>query len=234
MDNLCIIPARGGSKRIPRKNIKQFINKPIIAYSIEVALESELFKEVMVSTEDEEIAAIAEAYGAKVPFLRSEKNANDFATTVDVLLEVIDTYAKRSVVFTNACCIYPTAPFITMANLKKGYTVLNEKKYDSVFPIVPFESPVQRAIKKKNDKGYWFYPEYRDARSQDMEVHYHDVGQFYWFRVESLVSNKALTTPNTGVFEIPRLYVQDIDDMQDWDMAEFKYQYLKKNEAFEF
>lgn len=221
--NLCIIPARGGSKRIPRKNIKNFLGKPIIAYSIEAAIKSNLFDEIMVSTDDPEIAEIAKQYGAKVPFLRSGENANDFATLADVIDEVKKHYLKLEKKFDNICCILPTAPLITVENLKTGYELLISKKADSVRPVVRFSYPIQRAVKlDDNEKVSMFYPEYQNTRSQDLEPAYHDAGQFYWLRF-----NAGLRGDNKFGFEISESLVQDIDTEEDWKMAELKYKSLK-------
>lgn len=226
---ICIIPARGGSKRIPRKNIKSFLGKPIIAYSIESALSSKLFDEVMVSTDDKEIAEIAKDYGASIPFLRSAENANDFATTVDVLHEVLDNYKKQGEVFDCACCFYPTAPFVSGSLLVKAYQKLIEEEYDTVFPIIPFTFPIQRGMKINEDKRIeMFNPEYLLVRSQDLEPAYHDTGQFYWFRVEKLLAENKLLTNNTGYVILSAIEAQDIDNLEDWDIAEFKYKYLHK------
>lgn len=224
MKKIAIIPARGGSKRIPRKNIKSFLGKPIIAYSIISALESKLFDEVMVSTEDNEIAEIAKKYGAKVPFMRKLKNASDFATTIDVLLEVLENYAKLGQNFDYGCCIYPTAPFSKPKQLKEGFELLKEKKFDTVLPVLNFSFPIQRAFKlDKTGKAMMFSPEYKNTRSQDLEKAYHDAGQFYWFDTEKIGIAKTLWTKNTGVILIPEMEAQDIDNQEDWQIAEFKY-----------
>lgn len=221
--NLCIIPARGGSKRIPRKNIKDFLGKPIIAYSIEAALKSELFDEVMVSTDDEEIAGIAKENGAKVPFFRSNKNADDFATTVDVLVEVIESYNNIWRNFDTICCIYPTAPFTRENKLKEAYKKLKEESLDSVFPVLPFSYPIQRALKLESYKISFFYPEFESSRSQDLEKAYHDSGQFYFMKTETLMRNKSIFSANTGGIIINDLEAQDIDTETDWKIAEIKY-----------
>lgn len=223
MNNLALIPARGGSKRIPRKNIKDFLGKPIIAYSIEAALKSKLFEEVMVSTDDQEIAEIAMKYGAKVPFMRSEKTADDHATLADVIDDVKNEYLKRNKTFDNFCCILPTAPLITLENLKKGYDLLLNKKADSVRPIIRFSYPIQRAVKVKDGILSMFYPEYQKARSQDLEPAFHDSGQFYWTNI-----NTGLRGPNKYGFEISEMQVQDIDNEEDWKSAELKFKILMK------
>lgn len=224
MGNIAIIPARGGSKRIPRKNIKPFLGKPIIAYSIIAALESNLFDEVMVSTEDEEIAEIAIKYGAKIPFKRKLKNADDFATTIDVLFEVLEDYTKLGQIFDYGCCIYPTAPFSKSAQLTKGFELLYKGKFDTVLPVLNFSFPIQRAF-KLDDKGKatMFSPQYKNTRSQDLEKAYHDAGQFYWFNTKKIKLEKTLWTKNTGVLLIPEMEAQDIDTPDDWHIAEFKY-----------
>lgn len=222
MSNLCIIPARGGSKRIPRKNIKDFLGKPIIAYSIEAALKSGLFDEVMVSTDDEEIVEIAKSYRAKVPFMRSAEKANDVATTYEVIEEVIANYKTKGKVYDNACCIYPCAPFVTIDNLKKSYSKL--ENFDTVFPIVEYGYPIQRALKKdKEDRVSYIQPEYELSRSQDLLPSYHDAGQFYWFKVNKTIENKALISENVGCIVLSEMQVQDIDNVIDWQLAELKF-----------
>ncbi|WP_338791422.1 pseudaminic acid cytidylyltransferase [Bernardetia sp. Wsw4-3y2] len=229
MKKLAIITARGGSKRIPRKNIKDFLGKPIIAYSIETALKSELFDEVMVSTEDEEIAQIAQQYGAVIPFLRSNKNADDFSGTADVLIEVINEYRRQGKEFDICCGIYPTAPFITIEILEKALELLTLKKLDVVFPVGEFSSPIQRALKKNiENKVSMFEPSNLMKRSQDLEKAYFDAGQFYMCKTDTLLEKKRLWTDNTGVITLSTLQVQDIDNIEDWKMAEFKYQWIKQ------
>ncbi len=226
---IAIITARGGSKRIPRKNIKDFLGKPIIAYSIETALKSKLFDEVMVSTEDEEIAQIAKEYGAIVPFLRSKENSDDFSGTDDVLIEVIKEYQKKGQEFDICCVIYPTAPFITIPKLNEAFELLINKKLDVVFPVIEYSSPIQRALKKNNEnKIVMFEPKNLDKRSQDLEKAYHDVGQFYMVNTTTFLEKKRLWTNNTGVIVLPAMQAQDIDNQEDWELAEFKYQWLKK------
>src|SRR5690554_1237368 len=225
MSNLCIIPARGGSKRIPRKNIKAFLGKPIIAYSIEAALKSNLFDEVMVSTDDDEIAAIAQEYGARVPFMRSDKNADDFATTYDVIEEVLQQYKEAGNTFENTCVLYPCAPFITVARLKEAYKKL--EKFDTVFPVVQYGFPIQRALKKnKDDKLAFYQPEFELSRSQDLTPSYHDAGQFYWLKTNVLLANKTIISNNTGAVIVSEMEVQDIDTEVDWKLAELKYKLL--------
>lgn len=225
MANLAIIPARGGSKRIPRKNIKNFLGKPIIAYSIQAALESNLFDEVMVSTDDNEIAEVALKYGAKVPFFRSKKNSDDFATTVDVLVEVIEKYQEEGREFNTTCCIYPTAPFVTSTKLKQAFDKLNDSKFDCVFPVVRYGYPVQRALflEETSDKIKMMYPENLNSRSQDLKPSFHDSGQFYFFDNQSFSETGKLWTNNTGCIEVSEIESQDIDNEVDWKIAELKY-----------
>lgn len=225
---LAIITARGGSKRIPRKNIKDFLGKPILAYSIEAAKESGLFDEVMVSTDDEEIAQIAMKYGAFVPFYRSEKTAGDFATTADVLLEVLDEYHKQGRDFDVAACIYPTAPFVTSEKLRSAMDKLLASDADTLITVVPFSYPPKRGLVIREERLVFEYPEFLDTRSQDIETSYHDAGQFYLFRVPNFQRNKKLMTGSILPFELSELEVQDIDNLVDWQLAELKYKLMQK------
>lgn len=229
MKNIAIITARGGSKRIPRKNIKAFCGKPIIAYSIEAALKSGVFDEVMVSTDDQEIKNIAITYGAKVPFLRSEKTSNDMAMTYEVLLEVLDEYEKRGLKYEQLCCIYPTAPFITAEKLKLGMTQLENEEADTVIPIVAFSFPPQRGFIINDNNVTFKYPENALKRSQDLEPMYHDCGQFYCLNIEKFKESKKIISDNTKPLFMNELEVQDIDNESDWEIAELKYKILNKN-----
>ncbi len=230
---LAIITARGGSKRIPYKNIREFCGKPIITYSIEAALQAGVFDEVMVSTDDEKIATIAKEAGAKVPFLRSAETSNDFATTADVILEVLDAYEKVGEEFTSACCIYPTAPFITSEKLKSAVELLENKNYDSVMPVAEFSFPPLRGMIMEEDKVSYKWEEFSMARSQDLDKIYHDVGQFYVFDVEKFKEAKKLVTKNTGAIIIDELEMQDIDNEVDWKLAELKYQLMLNKDSVE-
>lgn len=221
---VAIITARGGSKRIPRKNIKEFCGKPILAYSIKAALKSNLFDEVMVSTDDEEIAGIAKKYGASVPFMRSEKTSNDFATTEDVLVEVLSEYKKLGKEFSEVCCIYPTAPFVTSEKLVIAKNILEENPgADSVMPVVQFSFPPQRGLVVKNNFLTYMYPENATKRSQDLEPIYHDCGQFYFCKTESLLKYHDVVGKATLPLIVSELEVQDIDNLSDWAIAEMKY-----------
>ena len=226
MKTLAMITARGGSKRIPRKNIKEFNGKPIIAYSIEAALGSGVFDEVMVSTDDEEIAEIAKNYGAKVPFFRSEKTSNDFATTTDVIEEVLETYRERGEEYDIFCCIYPTAPFITSKRLKDAVEELAKSDADSLIPVVRFSYPPQRAMEVHDGRLVFRQPENLKKRSQDLEPHFHDAGQFYVVRSESFFKNHGIMVGDILPMELSELEVQDIDNEVDWKLAELKYNLL--------
>lgn len=226
MNRVAIITARGGSKRIPRKNIRTFHGKPIIAYGIEAALQSNLFDEVMVSTDDAEIKSVAEQFGATVPFLRSAENAGDFSTTADVLLEVLDEYAARNMRFEEACCIYPTAPFVTPEKLREAQHTLERCKADIVFPVVKFEASIWRSLRKSEDdrlQSNWV--ENAVKRSQDLPEAWYDCGQFYFFKTDSFLNQKSLLTDNTFGLPVPAMEAQDIDTEEDWQLAEFKYSF---------
>ncbi len=226
MGMLAIITARGGSKRIPKKNIKDFCGKPIIAYAIEAALSSKVFDEVMVSTDSYEIACIAKEYGASVPFMRSEKTSNDFATTADVITEVIETYRKQNRVFDYFACIYPTAPFLTGNRLSEAALLLNDS--DAVISVVKYSFPPQRAFVVRNGNVAYLYPEFERTRSQDLEPIYHDCGQFYMCKCELFLKYHTLILPNTKPYFIREEEVQDIDTLSDWEIAENKYRALIK------
>jgi pseudaminic acid cytidylyltransferase len=226
---IAIITARGGSKRIPRKNIKNFLGSPIIRYSIDAALNAGCFDEVMVSTDDEEIAALAISLGAKVPFMRSSRNSNDFATTAEVITEVLGIYGKNEQYFDYACCIYPTAPFVTSSKLEKAFHMLNDSNADSVIPIVRFDFPILRSFKLEKGIIKMNWPEYMNSRSQDLETAYHDSGQFYFLKVKSFKKTKKLFTEHSLGLEIPESEVQDIDTPEDWKVAEMKYIFLNQN-----
>ena len=228
MSNLAIITARGGSKRIPNKNIKEFCGKPIVAYSIEAALNSGIFDEVMVSTDSEEIAEVARKYGAKVPFMRSDITSNDYATTVDVIHEVLEEYKKNGRNFNYFTCIYPTAPFIEGNILQDAMQQLLETKADALIPVVRFSFPPQRAFVIKEGALRYQFPEHEKTRSQDLEPIYHDSGQFYICSCESFLKSGSLITANTIPYILPEERVQDIDTISDWIIAEAKYKALQK------
>jgi N-acylneuraminate cytidylyltransferase len=222
---LAVIPARGGSKRIPRKNIRLFRGLPMLAWSVRAALASKVFDEVMVSTDDDEIASVARAQGAAVPFMRSGEASGDHATTSDVLTEVLESYRARGAVFAEACCLYPTAPFTTAEDLKEGHRRLTESTFDVVMPVAAFPYPIWRSL-KRSDNGQILlnFPEHLNARSQDLPEAYHDAGQWYWFRVQAFERERALMGPNTGSIVLSSLRVQDIDTEEDWAIAELKHE----------
>lgn len=224
---IAIITARGGSKRIPRKNIRPFCGRPIIHYPIKAALESGCFSEVMVSTDDPEIAALAQEAGANVPFLRSEATSSDYATTVDVVREVVAEYARRGAGFQYACCIYPTAVLISAENLRASGKKLAESGANAVMPVVAYHHPVERALKADRGLLEMIHPETESVRSQDLTKSYYDAGQFYWFRVKEYLTAGGCLKAGALPFEIDARHSQDIDEEADWAYAEFKYQFLQ-------
>jgi N-acylneuraminate cytidylyltransferase len=228
MKTLCIIPARGGSKRIPRKNIRPFLGLPIIAHSIRAAQESGLFDEIMVSTDDAEIAEIVQAYGVSVPFVRSAEAASDFATTAAVLTEVLNSYAESGQLFDRACCLYATAPFVTADKLREAFGKMDTGRFDTVFPVVRFSFPVQRAVVFQNDRLAWLQPQHALTRSQDLPPAFHDAGQFYFFDVPRFLETGQLLTSNTSGIEVSELDAQDIDNLTDWQLAELKIKLLRQ------
>lgn len=228
MKSIAIITARGGSKRIPGKNIKEFCGRPIIVYSIEAALNSGIFSEVMVSTDDEKIAAVAEENGAKVPFFRTKETSGDFSTTSDVLIEVINQYRLMGESHDYGCCIYPTAPFVTAEKLRNAMDLLISSDVDTVMPVVRFSFPPQRSVIIQENKVKMKWPENLNIRSQDLEPFYHDCGQYYGFNISRFLMNKVLLSGNTLPVITSELEVQDIDNLEDWEIAEIKYRMMNK------
>lgn len=227
MANVAIITARGGSKRIPRKNIRPFRGKPIIAYSIETAIQSGLFDMVMVSTDDEEIAEISVTNGAQVPFFRSKTTSDDYAGTADVLIEVINQLKESNLEYSHACCIYPTAPLLSKESLASAYELLRNNNYTSVFPVCAFGYPIFRGLQiKPNSSVEMIWPENQSKRSQDLPPAYHDAGQFYWLQVKPFMEERKLFTANSGAIILEELQVQDIDNETDWKIAEIKHSIL--------
>lgn len=222
--SICIILARGGSKRIPKKNIKIFHGKPIIEYSINAALKSGLFDEVMVSTDDYEISKIALNCGASVPFFRSQKNSDDYSTSYDVIEEVLNKYENR---FNYVCCLYACAPFVNANKLIAAYNKLIELELNCVFPIMEFGYPIQRALTCDDHLVSFSNPEYTLSRSQDLDKQYHDAGQFYFLRVDHLLLEKKLITSKSGFLLLDEIEGQDIDNYVDWKLAEIKYEILQ-------
>lgn len=224
MKTVAIITARGGSKRIPRKNIREFMGRPMIAYAIDASLRADIFDTVMVSTDDAEIADISRGLGAEVPFMRSEKTANDFATTADVLCEVLGNYKELGKKFDNLCCIYPCVPFLDAEILAKAFKKFSSAGCDSLMPVARYSYPIQRALQIGAD-GFAEYrePAFRNARSQDLTPTYHDAGMFYFSKTEAFLETKSLVAKKTVLYEMDERRVQDIDTLEDWKMAETKY-----------
>jgi len=229
--NICMIPARGGSKRIPRKNIKAFNGKPIIAYSIEAALESNCFDQVIVSTDDNEIAEVAKTYGAKVPFIRPAELSNDYAGTIPVIKHTIEWLESHNNIIDNVCCLYATAPFIQSQTISKSFQQLLESKADYCFSVTSFAFPIQRSIKITQDnKVNMFYPENFNVRSQDLEEAYHDAGQFYWGKAQAFKDELPIFSETASPYILPRYLVQDIDTMEDWIRAEAMHRVLQETD----
>lgn len=228
MKPIAIITARGGSKRIPKKNIRDFLGKPIIAYSIEAALSSNIFDDVMVSTDSKEIADIAKKYGASVPFMRSEITSNDYADTSDVLKEVLEKYKERGKEYSEFCCIYPTAPFITDEKLCESYKILKDGNVYNVVPMVSFSFPPQRGLIIKSGLTEPVDSIGIEQRSQDLEKIFHDAGQFYWCKTAEFYKNSNLLYNCTAPYIVSELEVQDIDNLTDWKLAEMKYKIMMK------
>lgn len=229
---LAIITARGGSKRILRKNVRPFAGQPIIAYSIRAALASGCFDEVTVSTDDAEIADVSRRFGASVPFMRSAETSSDSATTSAVLVEVLEEYGRQASPPEFACCIYPAAPLITADSLREGLKMLLANPgLAGVIPVARFSFPIQRALRIADGLVSPFEAQHVSTRSQDLEPAYHDAGQFYWIRVSDFLPMSGLITPRTGALVLPEWQVQDIDTEDDWIMAEMKYRLLQDRRA---
>ena len=224
--NVAIIPARGGSKRIPRKNIKLFHGKPIIAYSIETAMESGCFDRIIVSTDDDEIAAVAREFGAEVPFKRPAELSDDFATTLDVMAHATNWLLADPPDIKNVCCIYPTAPLILAEDLRQGLEKLNgSNALNYVFSAVEYTFPVQRAITLQSEKVSMLMPEFEQTRSQDLPKTYHDAGQFYWGKASAFTNKTPIFTGDASIVALPQTRVQDIDTLENWLFAESLYQH---------
>ncbi len=228
LNAVAIITARGGSKRIPGKNIREFMGKPMLVYGIEAALASGLFREVMVSTDDEEITRIALEAGAAVPFMRSPETSGDFATTDDVLMEVLETYEKRGETFDYMACIYPTAPFVTAGKLAEAMKVLVEQDASGVMPVVRYSFPPQRGMAIRDGKLVYCYPENAVKRSQDLELMYHDSGQFYCYHVERYRACRGELPDGYLPIVVSEMEVQDIDNPTDLELAEIKFRMMQK------
>ena len=223
---IAIIPARGGSKRIPRKNIKDFFGKPLIAYSIEAAKKTKLFDKIIVSTDDEEIASIAKSYGAEI-LKRPKELADDFTPTIPVIAHAITSTCKDLSKIELVCCIYATAPFVQAQYIKEAYKKLIKQKNDYCFSATSFAFPIQRAIKLQEESVEMFYPEHFNTRSQDLEEAYHDAGQFYWGTPKAWCEGEPVFSNKSSVVLLPRYLVQDIDTLEDWKRAELMYKVLQ-------
>lgn len=228
--NVCIIPARGGSKRIPKKNIKLFCGKPIIIWSIEIAIASECFDKIIISTDDLKISKLAKKYKVEVPFKRPKKISDDKTGTVEVVSHAIKWLIKNNQKPEYVCCIYATAPFIKLSDLKNGLKILKNSNCSYVFPATHYSYPVQRSFKiKKNKQLKMLYPHHLNSRSQDLEDVYHDAGQFYWGKTDAWLQNRPIFNKNTKLISVPRYRALDIDTIDDWIIAERMFEYLKNN-----
>jgi N-acylneuraminate cytidylyltransferase len=221
---LAVIPARGGSKRIPRKNIKLFGGKPMIAWSIAAALKSNCFDRVIVSTDDIEIAEVARLQGAEVPFVRPATLSDDHTATIPVIRHAIECLSDKGQTPSQVCCIYATAPFLHPADIRRGLAVIESTACDYAFSTTSYAFPIQRAIRvNKQGKVGMFLPEHANTRSQDLEKAYHDAAQFYWGQAQAWISEKSIFGANSAAVHIPRYRVQDIDTVEDWVMAEYLF-----------
>jgi N-acylneuraminate cytidylyltransferase len=223
-----VIPARGGSKRIPRKNIKLFCGKPMIAWSIEAALQSDCFDRVLVSTDDAEIAEVARQFGAQVPFMRPAELADDHTSTTAVIAHAIDWFSANGHPPNQVCCIYATAPFVTAKDLRRGFAVFTETGCEYAFAVTSYAFPIQRAIRiTQADRVEMFNPEQFSTRSQDLENAYHDAGQFYWGKSSAWLKGSIIFSNASAPVMLPRHRVQDIDTPEDWLRAEWLFKALQ-------
>lgn len=229
--NVAIIPARGGSKRIPRKNLRPFLGKPIIAYSIEAAVEADLFDRIVVSTDDDEIAETAIALGAEAPFRRPADLSDDQTGTAPVVAHALEALAEAGTAAEFACCIYATAPFVRAADIVQARRRLGASEQAYAFSVTTFPFPIQRALKLSGDGVAPFYPEHAGTRSQDLEEAFHDAAQFYWGRAEAYLSGVPLFAETSIPIVLPRERVQDIDTEEDWRRAEALYRALADDKA---
>ena len=225
---VAIITARGGSKRIPRKNIRPFRGRPIIEYSIAAARASGLFAQVMVSTDDDEIAEVSQRAGAVVPFRRSAATATDHATTAEVMLEVLEEYERRGSAWATACCLYATAPFVTAEKLRRASALLAEGAAEAVIPVTAFSFPIWRSFKIADQRLAFNWPENALRRSQDLPPAYHDCGQFYFLRTAPFRTQRRMVMDHTLPLVMPETEVQDIDTEEDWEIAELKFAFLER------
>jgi pseudaminic acid cytidylyltransferase len=226
---LCVIPARGGSKRIPRKNIKDFCGKPMIAWSIEAAIKSKCFNRIVVSTDDVEIASVAERYGAEIPFIRPAELADDYSGTTAVIAHAIGWHHSQGETAEKVCCLYATAPFIQADDLQNGLDILDRSGADYAFSVTSYAFPIQRAIRiTDNQRVEMFQPEHFNTRSQDLEEAWHDAGQFYWGRAAAWLAKKPIFSNDAVPVLMPRHRVQDIDTAEDWERAQLMFRLLDR------
>ncbi|MBY6219402.1 pseudaminic acid cytidylyltransferase [Marinobacter nauticus] len=229
---VAIIPARGGSKRIPRKNIKEFCGKPMIAWSIEAAMESGGFDRVIVSTDDEEIAAVARQYGAETPFMRPAQLSDDYIGTIPVIRHAVEWLADNRYAVSQACCIYATAPFVAPEDLKRGQQLLNSEACSYAFSVTSYAFPIQRAIRiTGGGRVAMFNPEHFQTRSQDLEEAWHDAGQFYWGTAQAWTQERPIFSEDAAPVTLPRHRVQDIDTPEDWVRAEWLFKAMQEQGA---
>ncbi len=229
---LAVIPARGGSKRIPRKNIKQFCGKPMIAWSIQAARLSSCFDRIIVSTDDAEIADVASVHGAEVPFMRPPELSDDHAGTIPVIAHAVDWMNRNADPVYFACCLYATAPFVQAGDLRRGFDVLRHSGADYAFSVTSYAFPIQRAIRITADQRVeMFNPKHFTTRSQDLEEAFHDAGQFYWGCADAWLAGKPLFTHAAAPVPLPRHRVQDIDTAEDWDRAEWLFKAMQSQAA---
>jgi N-acylneuraminate cytidylyltransferase len=229
---VAIIPARGGSKRIPRKNIREFCGKPMIAWSIEAAQASGCFERVVVSTDDAEIAEVAKKYGAEVPFMRPAELSDDYAGTLPVIRHAVDWLIQHGEHIEYACCVYATAPFIAKEDLQRGFSLMQQQSSDYAFSVTSYAFPIQRAICiTPTERVAMFSPEHFNTRSQDLEEAWHDAGQFYWGTTESWLEERVLFSERAVPVKLPRHRVQDIDTPEDWTRAEWMFKAMKASKC---
>lgn len=228
---VAIIPARGGSKRIPRKNIKEFCGKPMIAWSIEAALESKCFDHVIVSTDDKEIAEVAREWGATVPFMRPAKLSDDFTGTLPVIRHAVEWLNQNETPVEYACCIYAAAPFVSAEDLKQGLELIKGTGSSYAFSVTSYAFPIQRAIRiTESGRVTMFNPEHFQTRSQDLEEAWHDAGQFYWGTAKAWCEERPIFAEDSLPVKLPRYRVQDIDTPEDWVRAEWLFKAMQKSE----
>lgn len=229
---MAVIPARGGSKRIPRKNIRPFCGKPMIAWSIEAALRSDCFDQVIVSTDDAEIAEVARVCGAAVPFMRPAELSDDYAGTIPVIRHAIEWFQRQGTAPEQVCCIYATAPFVRAEDIREGLCVLERTGSDYAFSVTSYAFPIQRALRLTSDgRVAMLHPEHFNTRSQDLEEAYHDAGQFYWGRASAWLAGKPIFSPVAAPLILPLHRVQDIDTPEDWERAEWLFKAMMSTAA---